>query len=156
VEIKDKQPKFIKLPPRIASRRFLRYGLVIVTLIIVVGALSGVIIFIKHGTDSNRNTHLSKTTKQLSTSWHSCSEGMKQLGSVVNSKFAQDTSYSRSVREQVLGYIAPCEFAEGHSTQALAYANQLEGLYRQDGANGAKSYQRWQATIQYIKEYSQK
>jgi hypothetical protein len=156
VEIKDKQPRVIKLPHRVASRQFLRYGLVIIAVVILVGVLTGIAIEIKHKSNSNKDTKLTNTVKQLKTSYHTCTDGMKELGSAVSPNFAQDTSYARPVREQVLSYVAPCEFSEGHSVQAIAYANQLEGLYKQDGTSGVKSYQQWQQTIQYIKTYSQK
>jgi hypothetical protein len=150
VEVEDKQPKVTKLTARTLFYKSLHYRLFIISLILI-GCTIALIIL----KPWSNNSRLSRKVQTLTTSYHSCSDGIQQLGSVVNPRFAQDTSYSRPVREKVLGYIVNCEFAAGHSAQALAYANQLESLYLRDGKGGARNYAQWQHTIQFIKTYNQ-
>jgi hypothetical protein len=152
LEVEDKQPRIVKSSERTPFRKSFRYGLyTIIGLILIVIIIIVLIVF----KPKFENSHLSHKIQNLTTSYHSCNDGMKQLGSVVNFQFAHNTSYSRSVREKVLAYTSNCEFFEGHSSLAITYANQLESLYLEDGKSGDKNYLLWQHTIQFIRTDNQ-
>jgi hypothetical protein len=154
MQAEDKQPRVIKPSPNMVRRGYVKKRIKQAILVIVALVISITLFALfKHEIDNHNNMRLVSKVNNLSKGWHSCSDGLKQLGSNVSPNFATNTKYSQSARESALSYIVGCTFRQGNTNQALAYAAQLQKLYAADGNKSAEKQVQLSATINYIKSY---
>lgn len=149
--VEEKQPRVIKLAKSTVRRkRLMYYGLYVAGFALVII----VVLLLNHKTPAEQKTGRSKkltgTIKSLEDGSHSCSDGLKHVGSM-GSQVANSTQYTNATREVTLDYLMTCNFEEGNTKQALLYANTLEQLYAQDG--NTQKHQSLSQFVIYMKTY---
>jgi t-SNARE complex subunit (syntaxin) len=134
------------------GKRFTKYGFYFICFLILVGVIVAITIGVKSAIHDRKSSQLTSSVKTLENGKHTCKQGIQQLSSDTP-QLGNNTAYSTTAREQALQYVMACTFMAGNPKQAIAYADQLNSLYMQDGSKSAQKQTALQQYISYMKKY---